>query len=139
MYIYIYVYIYINIYTYKTECSEPLRDESRLHPENWIDRKGADLLGPTKSRLSNLAVLGINLCQTGANLGPTWGAEVGPKTGPMWATWPCTNLSACCIESAQLAGLGPAWARVALSWPKLAPMGHVGLKLGAKRSRWTPS
>ena len=28
---------------------ESLRDENRLHPENWIDRKGEGLLGPTKA------------------------------------------------------------------------------------------
>ena len=55
---------------------ESLRDENRPRPENWIiwiDRKGVGLLGPNHSRLrSNLAVLGLNLGWTGANLGPTW-------------------------------------------------------------------
>ena len=36
---------------------ESHHDENRLHPQNWIVRKGPGVLGPTKSRLgSNLAV-----------------------------------------------------------------------------------
>ena len=100
---------------------ESLRDENRLHPENRIERERSGRTWPNQSRLgSNMAVLGLRLGRTGAHLklapnsgqlAPTWGptgvqlgatwahldascalrAEVGRKTGPMWATWPCTN------------------------------------------------
>ena len=95
---------------------ELLRDENRPHPKR---RKEAGLLGLTESRLgqtwSSLTLswaeqeptwvqIGRNLRRTRAswlqfepNWGPTrlslgtFGRKVGPKTGPMWATWPCTN------------------------------------------------
>ena len=107
----LYVHIYIS-----------LRDENRPHPGNLTERREAGLLGPTKSWLgSNAAVLGHKLGRTGAHLGPTWGvtsaelrpvgsnlgptgvlcgasgAEVVPKTSPMWATRPRTGV--CSVKS----------------------------------------
>ena len=87
--------------------------------------------------------------------------EVGPKTGPMWAAWPCTNphqsqkmleivvknasLQRFALSFAQLAWfgptwdrsqtrLGPTWAQVAPSWTQLEP--KLALKLGPNRPRW---
>ena len=90
--------------------------------------------------------------------------EVGPKTGPMWAAWPCTNphqsqkmleivvknasLQRFALSFAQLAWfgptwdrsqtrLGPTWAQVAPSWTQLEP--KLALKLGPNRPRWAPN
>ena len=103
-----------------------LHDESRPHPENWIERKGAGVLA-NQSRLgSNLAVLGhmdlslgrscsgskLKLRHLGAKLGrslsqvgASWAevgallAKVDPQVGPM--------LRPCRIETVHLDDFGP--------------------------------
>ena len=124
------------------------------------ERKEAGLLGPTKSRLGlNLALLGLKLGRTGAHLGQTW-ASLEPNSGqlaPTWALehdWGLTwrNLGTfgrkLPPKRPNLAQLGPNLAQLGpklyyLGWVqvehKLAPIGHVGLKLGPKHSRWTPN
>ena len=92
-----------------------------------------------RTRAQTWAQLGYNMAQ----LGHVWtwscvgasGAEVGPKARPMWATWPRTNPSK--PKNVGNSGKKGSFQNFAQLGPKLAPSGHVGLKLGPKRSRWT--
>jgi hypothetical protein len=86
-------------------------------------------------------------------------AEVGPKTGPAWGTWPSKNHQRSqknAVHSSENARfrdarciriLGPGWAQLVSAWPlnlepgwkqvepKLESICHIGLKLDPNRSR----
>ena len=86
----------------------------RAHSGN---RKEASLLGPTKSRpVSNLAVLGLKLGWTGAQL--------GPNLRRTRASWPQVE---------------PNWARLDASWAQHAQLGsvwgHLATKLGPRQAQ----
>jgi hypothetical protein len=83
--------------------------------------------------------------QTGPSLGqvapsePSWvevgvkWVEVGPKLTPSRANVPYTFWRHAVSKMPPLL-LDESWTELE---PKLAPIGHVGLKLGPRRSRWT--
>ena len=110
-----------------------------------------------------------NLCTFGRKLGvacATWSCvgHLVPKLGPRQHEPPSkpnnignssknAHFQRAALSPQNWLGLGPTWPRAApkrpawvegaLSWIqlkfKLAPIGHVGLQLGPKRSRWIPN
>ena len=110
--------------SWRKKVSESLRGENRPHPENWIEKKGADVPGPTKadwgqtwpSLAQAWAQLGLNLRRTPASclqLGPS----LSPTGGQHGTTW--ARLDASWALHAQL---GPVWAPGAEVGPKTVPM-----------------
>ena len=82
------------------------------HPEIWVrsERKGAAVLGLTKSRLgSNFASLALSW----AEQEPTWARQVGPKLGPCWPKFG-PMLRPCRIEMVHLDDFGPICTRCKL-------------------------
>ena len=95
---------------------ELFRNQNRPHQENWIEKKGAGVLGPTK------AELGFT-CATWS----CWGQLPTPFKA---------KKQTAALSSQSWPGLGPAWARaapqrgqVALSWTQLEPT-HTGRQTG---------
>ena len=141
--------IYLHISPIHVQCIRVVSRREPPAPRKYF-RRGLTWR-PTKSRLhmgSSLAVLGLKLGRTGGSCEGFAASKVRPKTGPMWATWrtPIKAKKRWKRKLSPRVALSPQnWPRlgVALSWthlkPKLAPIGHVGLKLGPKRSRWTPN
>jgi len=90
-----------------------LREENRPHPQNWIERKGAGVLGSTKADWGqtwpSLALKRAEeeLAPDSGQLAPTW-VQLEPNWGPTWrnvgtfgrkfgltcSTWSCVGASA---------------------------------------------
>ena len=122
---------------------ESHRDKNRLHPGNTTERKAKADWGRNSGQLATTwAQLEPNWDPTWRNLGMI-GCSMRNLVlyGSIWCqTWAkdmpgrC-KFSACGMESAKLAR-----ARVGRQLElKLAPLGHVGLKLIQVVSRWKPS